>query len=379
MGLDWLASFLASIAAAVFVVTGLDRIRDLFRSKKNKDASDEIIVPVRYATNRESTGIDDANFYFGSNRSELSFGISHVSIPATHKIGRVERPALWKFEFSETRGRHVIVTSVVELDRHGFFEGVAKDIQLLNNKTALVFVHGFNVTFAEAAQRTAQLAYDLFLVGHERGEASLSVLPILFSWPSNGEVIRYTHDVSNADISFAHFKSFLKELSKESGAESIVLIAHSMGNRVLAAALNEIGLEMRSSDGPIIQEIILAAPDIDRELFLSIGDAVKRTGERITLYSSSRDRALQVSKALNGFPRLGDAVEGAMAIDGVDVIDASAVGADVLAHSYYGETSVLADIFTLITDGSPPAKRFGLLSHGTPPDQYWIMRRRTGG
>ena len=198
------------------------------------------------------------------------------------------------------------------------------------------------------------------------------------SGPSNGEAILYTHDVNNAEASVAHLKAFLKDVAARSGAESITIIAHSMGSRTLTTALKEVGLEMRAGDGPVVKEIILAAPDIDQDVFLNVVEAVRRTAERVTLYASSRDKALQVSMALNGFPRLGDATNGVVVFNGGDSIDASVVGDNILAHSYFAETSVLADLHALIVHGFPPDKRFGLLSQGTPPNRHWIMRRRAG-
>jgi esterase/lipase superfamily enzyme len=264
-----------------------------------------------------------------------------------------------------------------ERDEAQFFVHLREDLAAVTPKAAFVFIHGFNVTFAAAAQRAAQMAYDLFLVGQETGVATLSTVPILYSWPSNGETILYTHDANNAEASgFGHLKDFLKQVVVQSSAESITIIAHSMGSRALTTALNEIGLGMQPGDLPLVREIILAAPDIDRDVFRNIAMAVKRTGERITLYASERDKALQISQAINGFPRLGDARGGITVVSDVDSIDASVVGDDILAHSYYGETNLLVDLHAIIMRGDTPSNRFGLLAQGKTPDRYWIMRSR---
>ena len=152
-----------------------------------------------------------------------------------------------------------------------------------------------------------------------------------------------------------------------------------MGNQTLTSALKEIGLQMRTGDGPLVKEIILAAPDIDQTVFLQAAEAVRRTGERMTLYASSRDKALKASIAVNGFPRLGDATSGVVVIEGMDTIDASAVGEDILAHSYYSAPSLMGDLYALIVHGDPPDKRFGLLPQGEPARRFWLMRPRGGG
>lgn len=343
-----------------------------------KGAGEEVFVTVHYATDRTVTGKTEPNHYYGSGRSELHYGHALVSIPKHHDIGQIERPTIWRLEFSENPQKHVVLRAIEHMDEAQFFAGLASEVGRLQEKAAFVFIHGFNVTFDKAARRAAQMAYDLFLVGHERGEVTLSTVPILFSWPSNGGPALYTHDVNNADASVAHLKAFLKDVAARSGAESITIIAHSMGSRTLTTALKEVGLEMRAGDGPIVKEIILAAPDIDQDVFLNVVEAVRRTGERVTLYASSRDKALQASMALNGFPRLGDATSGVVVFNDGDSIDASVVGDDILAHSYFSETSVLADLHALIVHGISPNKRFGLMPQGTPPNRYWIMRRRAG-
>ena len=336
------------------------------------------LVSVHYATNRAVSGEADPNLFYNSDRADLRYGVSIVSIPSDHKIGQLERPKLWRLEFQENPARHVMLREVSEMTRRDFFEHLRNDMRQLQRKAAFVFIHGFNVSFAEAARSTAQLAYDLFYVAHKNNLATLSIVPILYSWPSHGKAVRYTHDANNADASSSHLRTFLSDVAMQSGATSITIIGHSMGNRALALALNEIGLSMRLEDGPLVKEIVLAAPDVDRDVFLNMADSVARTGTRMTLYASRSDAALQLSKALNGFPRLGDATDGVVVWKGSDSIDASAVGSDIFAHSYHGEPSVLFDLYNLIMHGHPPRERFGLLEQGNPPSTYWMMRPRAG-
>ncbi len=336
----------------------------------------EVFVPVHYATNREASGETDPNEFYDAERSaQLHYGRLVVSIPARHKIGQVERPTVWRL-WRESPARHVVLREIDVLNEAAFFQSLAGEVARIEERTAFVFIHGFNVTFASAAHRAAQMAYDLFLVGEEQHQAVMSVVPILFSWPSKGEVIPYTHDATNAEVSAGHFKSFLKDVAQRSGAKSLVLIAHSMGNRVLTTALKEIGLAMQEGDGPLVREIILAAPDIDKDVFRQAAAALMRTCGRVTLYASDRDKALKASLTVNGHPRAGDATGGVLTIGGMDSIDASAAGEDFLAHSYVGETSVLNDLYAIIMRGDPPGSRFGLVAQGVSPDRFWRMRGR---
>ena len=109
-----------------------------------------------------------------------------------------------------------------------------------SEKDAFVFVHGFNVTFAEAARRTAQLAHDLGFNG----------APILYSWPSRATLVGYVGDQDDAELTAGNLRRFLYKIVAESGARRIHLIAHSMGNRALTYALRA---KARSRHVPIVQ------------------------------------------------------------------------------------------------------------------------------
>ena len=123
---------------------------------------EEVFVPVHYATDRTVTGKTEPNYYYGSDRGELRYGRALVSIPDFHVMGRMERPTIWKFELSEDPKNHVVLRALAELDADQFFASLATEVMRLQDKTTFVFIHGFKVTFSEAARRTAQMAYDLF-------------------------------------------------------------------------------------------------------------------------------------------------------------------------------------------------------------------------
>lgn len=83
------------------------------------------------------------------------------------------------------------------------------------------------MTFDDALRRGAQLARDL------NYDSSLFV----FSWPSKGRPWRYGTDRGSANKAAASLATFLEMVGAASGAAKIHIIAHSMGNRVLLAAL----------------------------------------------------------------------------------------------------------------------------------------------
>jgi len=164
---------------------------------------------------------------YGNERGTLELGTCQVSIPKHHREGQVERPSVFKLEFREDPRQHVVLLDVHEESPEAFYTGLRARVQGSPRKEAFVFVHGFNVTFENAARRTAQLAYDLDFQG----------APIFYSWPSQGGLLQYAVDETNAVWTVPHLKELLTGVARQSDAESVHLIAHSMGNRALTSAL----------------------------------------------------------------------------------------------------------------------------------------------
>jgi esterase/lipase superfamily enzyme len=241
----------------------------------------------------------------------------------------------------------VVLLAIEAQSKADFFSNVCQNIDQSTSKEALIFVHGYNVSFEEASRRTAQMAYDLKFSG----------APILYSWPSAGNPEAYPADEASAEWSTFHFKIFLKEVAEHCGSSTIHIIAHSMGNRLLASALYQLNLE-QFVPPTRFHQIVLAAPDIDASVLRQLSEALKSAGQRITLYASASDKALILSRKFHEYPRAGEFIFPMM---GIDVIDASAVDTNLIGHSYYGDNrSVLSDIFWLIHDGEPPSSRFGM-------------------
>jgi len=110
----------------------------------------------------------------------------------------------------------------------------------------------------------------------------------------------------------------------------------------------------------IINQIVLAAPDIDQNVFLNtILPKFQKIGNQRTLYASDKDNALHLSENFrNGLSRLGDASESLFVSEGLDTIDASNVKSNWLGHSYIFDTKeLLSDLFYLLGKGLKPEER----------------------
>lgn len=327
---------------------------------------DYAVVRVFFATDRNLTRSEKPDEMFGVSRSDLSYGTCEVSIPRDHRMGELEGPSIWKLEFREDPARHVVLVRAVTEPRDEFFSELAARVRASERSSAFLFVHGYNVTFEDAARRTAQISYDLGFDG----------APVFYSWPSQGSVVGYTIDESNIEWAQANVKGFLQDFFERSDARNLYLIAHSMGNRALTRAVASL-LAERPTLRQRLTEVILTAPDIDAEVFKrDIVPALTDTGRPVTLYASSEDLALAASKKVHGYPRAGDSGQGLIVVRGIETIDATAADTSLLGHSYFAEArSVLSDIFYLVRNGHRANQRFGLRAVDTEAGRYWVFKK----
>jgi len=337
-------------------------------AKASKREADPF-VPVRvfFATDRKATPGGSPGARFGGERGALGYGFCDVTIPLDHRIGRLESPRLSRLEFSEDPAKHVILHSVEVLDAPRFFAEVAARVKDGNASAAFVFVHGYNVSFADAARRTAQIAYDLKFPG----------AAVFYSWPSQGDAAKYTVDEANIEWSQANLEAFLGDFLARSSAEQVYLIAHSMGNRSLTRALAAL-LAKDPAAGRRLREVILTAPDIDAEVFRrDIAPGLAAAGAPVTLYASSVDRALLASQKIHRYPRAGESGTSLVIARGIETIDATEVDTSLVGHSYFAESSsVLSDIYYIVQGKLKASERFGLQEARNEAGVYWRFRRQ---
>lgn len=311
-------------------------------------------VEVYYATDRARDNPSDPATFYGGDRGELELGLATVTIPNTHIPGMLEAPSIWRLEFSANPTKHVVLRSVGPLSDEAFYTRLQTEFADGSKTEAFVFIHGYNVQFDQAAKRAAQIAYDMDYVG----------VPILYSWPSKGSTIGYVSDTAVVRLSGRRLAGFLDDLVARSGATSIHIVAHSMGNRALTDALEIMALRRNLSEAttPIFDQILFAAPDVDAGLFVNMVQTIRPIARRLTLYASEQDWALKSSRRLHGnAPRAGQGGASTLADANVDSIDMSELGDDMLSHSYFADDrSALADMASLFWKNADPGRRCGL-------------------
>ncbi|MER9771242.1 alpha/beta fold hydrolase [Mesorhizobium sp. M0220] len=324
-----------------------------------------IEITTYFATNRKPTGSTTPDDFFGSERaSDNQFGKTIVSIPTARKPGELNLPSLWRFELSSDPSKHFIFKQVIPLEAATATSEITAELAKSNKSSLLVFVHGYNVSFADAALRTAQLAHDLSFPG----------TAVFFSWPSAGTTKGYWHDEEAVQLSESAFDSFLDRIAGM-GASEVFLIAHSMGNRLVMTVLE--GRAAKGKTIPNLKELMLAAPDINAEIFREkILPGLAALDVHRTIYASSSDVALRASKIVHDYRRVGETEGGVQTFNGFETVDATSVAPVVrsFGHSYVVDsTKVLGDIAeTLLLHFN--ADQRSLAKEGTPPENWWVLK-----
>jgi len=340
------------------------------------------VVPVFYGTDRgrELTG---ASTGYGSERARrLELGRALVSVPKAHQLPNIERPWVYRLPFTqivlhsepEDPRLHFTLKDVRPLSKEEFLKLIHERLEASSTYKdhALVFVHGFNTSFEYALYRTAQIAYDIKFDG----------APMLYSWPSMGSLTLhdYSHDRESSGQAEPYLREFLELVARDTGAKSVSIIAHSMGNQLLLPTLRD--LKRMAPADITISQVILAAPDVDRDAFENIAHELAGISRGVTMLAASNDIALDISRRFwGGVPRAGDVPpDGPLVTDGIDTIDITAVSTKVFAlnHSGYADTNaLLSDIQLLIQTGErPPDKRVPILERvKTAKGEYWRYPR----
>jgi len=326
-------------------------------------------VRLFFATDRQRSSAAGAPAFFGTEpaaANAMTYGVCEVSIPRSHDMGELEGPSIWRLEFRQDIEKHVVLVAdtLKALDRSAFLREIEQKVSTSKDSDALVFVHGFNVSFEDAARRAGQIVYDLGFKG----------AAILYSWPSQGalSLTAYLKDGENAQLSTRPLQDLLNDLRLHSGARTVHIIAHSMGNRLVTAALANVATS--GTVAPRFRQVALLAPDVRAELFERLATSFRSAADRVTLYASSMDEALMASQKLNGYRRAGQGGDNILVIAGVDSVDASAVNTSRLGlfHQYYADNrTILSDLFYLL-QGKGPEERHGLEKDSRG---FWRLRQ----
>lgn len=283
------------------------------------------------ATTRQRTAIPGAMFN-GERARELDYAEAVVSVPPNHVSGRIEFPS----QPPGNPNTDFVTREASYLDSEKQF--VASLNQQLaqrppGHRNVLLFIHGYNTKFPEGVYRLAQITHD------SKSEA----VPVHFSWASRGELVGYVYDQNSATVARDGLEHVLR-LIAQSNVEKINLVAHSMGNWVTVEAFRNIAISKEFPRGKM-GAIILAAPDIDVDVFRSQMARIGRPKKPFLIVLSRDDRALALSRFIAGDEsRLGDYKNAAdLTKYNAIVVDLTDVqGLSPINHDKFAELAMIA-------------------------------------
>ncbi|WP_198043800.1 alpha/beta hydrolase [Janthinobacterium sp. 1_2014MBL_MicDiv] len=323
-------------------------------------------VTVYYATDRQYQPAS-RNYGWQPNRAApyLSYGSVLVSIPEKRAPGELPLPPWYDILSGDDAQQYVLVKGGTRLSRADFLATVKARIQAApERRAAFIYIHGYSNSFDDAARRTAQMAVDL----------DIGALPVFYSWPSKGTLAGYEYDQNSVEWTQAHLQAFLADFAEHSSATDIYIIAHSMGNRPMTLALASL-LERRPDLLPLFKQVVLAAPDINADVFRDqIAPRFASLRLPATLYASANDKAIRASYNFADWDRIGDIRGPVVGIPGMELVDASAVIMNFMGHDYFASNRVLlTDIATMIKTGQRARNRGGLKGIPSGAPQYWAF------
>ncbi|MBW2275068.1 MAG: alpha/beta hydrolase [Deltaproteobacteria bacterium] len=336
-----------------------------------------------YVTNRRMEAADGAvDARFGNQReARLHFGLFDTDIEARLGIGMLVNPSDW-FQNEEIQLREVRA-----LDRATFLDELRRQIDQSPYRSLLVNVNGFRERFPSALRKTAFLAHVLDV------DSPL----LVFDWPGDqGSTPRgYGRAQRVARESGEELARTLELIVGELRPERLWLVANSMGGEVVVSAFTRLHQEAEWADAEMeFEDVVLTAPDVSHEEFgLQFRDEINDLTQDLTVYVSSNDRALLMSRVLNRERRLGESTadpanpdqfdEAARAFELVEpdservtLVDVTPVNRTRNFHNFSLETpEFFDDLYLRLTNSETPRSRRRYRVRTSGGTEYWILTK----
>ena len=283
------------------------------------------LVTVYVATTRQRER-DSAIVYTTDRAPKLGYAEFTIAIPPHHKPGEIEWPATTpnpETDFVTVQQR---ILSSAEFERKVSARAPG------GGRKAGVFIHGYNVSFQESVFRLAQMASD----------ADIDGIPILFAWPAGETLVGYVGDKEAATYSRDALVQLLTVLRRDRKPGDVTLLGHSMGAWLTVEALRQLRMTGRSATLAGLN-VILAAPDIDLDVFSAQMRVIGPLTPPMTVLVSPDDKALAFAGSVAGDrKRLGaldmdsPGVKEAARAAGIRIVDISNMKSpDPLDHDGY--------------------------------------------
>jgi esterase/lipase superfamily enzyme len=315
-----------------------------------------------FVTNRLQ-GVDDGPIEerFGHEREgSLKFGSFDTKIEPSLGLGMLINPTEW-FQNEE-----ITLRDIQKLDEAAFVEQLRGLVQTSPHRSLLVILHGYKEAFPSALRKTAFFGHII----------DIDSPILLFDWPGNqGTALRgYRRARRVAKESGADLARTLELVIRRVQPERLWLVANSMGGEVVVNAFSHLYAEADLADAQTeIEDVILTAPDVDHEEFdEQFKREINALARNLTVYVSSNDRALVLSRIVNRERRRGestltpDQLEEAIRVSElvepdselVTLVDVTPVNRTRNFHNFSLETpEFFDDLYLRLTNEGSPRSR----------------------
>ncbi len=334
-----------------------------------------------YVTNRRG-GLEDGAVEerFGNEREpSLKFGLFDTDIEPSLGVGMLINPTDW-FQNEEIQLREVRA-----LERVAFIEKLREQVQNSPYRSVLISVNGFRERFPSALRKTAFLAHVL----------DINSPQVVFDWPGDqGSTPRgYRRAQRVARESGEELARTLELIIREVQPERLWLLANSMGAEVVVNSFTLLYQDPDLADPEIeIEDVVLTAPDVSHEEFgRQFKEEITALTRNLTVYVSSNDRALLMSRVLNRERRLGESTvnpsnpdqsdEAAKAFELVErdselvtLVDVTPVNRTRNFHNFSLETpEFFDDLYLRLVNSQTPRSRLRYRVRTSNGAEYWIV------
>jgi esterase/lipase superfamily enzyme len=243
-------------------------------------------VRIFVATTREPG--PESVLFSGERGRTSAFAAIDISVPRNHVAGELEQPSsgvpVPRDHFTVTQARRLELPVIKAEVTAAIARRAPAD------RDVLVFVHGYNTTFADAALRFSQIVHDSGFKG----------VPVLFTWPSRGELLAYPYDRESALFSRDFLEASLRAISRDLGAARVDVLAHSMGTLLTLETLRQAKIRGDGNFNGKLRDVMLASPDVDLDVFRT---QIRTIDRPMTVFVSKDDKALDFSRRFAGDKR----------------------------------------------------------------------------
>ena len=314
---------------------------------------------------------------FGSGREErLKFGSFDTKIEQSLGLGMLINPTEW-FQNEEIK-----LQDIRKLDEAAFVAQLREQVQSSPHRSLLVLLHGYKEAFPSALRKTA-------FFGHV---IDINSPVMLFDWPGNqgATLPGYRRARRVATESGAELARTLELVIDKIEPERLWVVANSMGGQVVVDAFSILYAEADLADAETeIEDVILTAPDVDHEEFNEqFKQEINALARNLTVYVSSNDRALVLSRIVNRARRSGestltpDQLEEAVRVlelvepdsELVTLVDVTPVNRTRNFHNFSLETpEFFDDLYLRLTNEGSPRSRLRYQIKTPDGAVYWVL------